>query len=50
MFMVNLYIVFNINQCFLVVFVFKLYKLMKIYINLVDEKENDYNIFNNLNI
>lgn len=47
MFMVKLYIVFNINQYPLVGI-----QLIQIYENLylVDEKENDHNILNNLNI
>lgn len=47
MFMVKLYIVFNINQYPLVGIQF-----IQIYENLylVDEKENDHNILNNLNI
>lgn len=47
MFMVKLYVVFNINQYPLVGI-----QLIQIYENLylVDEKENDHNILNNLNI
>lgn len=47
MFMVKLYIVFNLNQYPLVGI-----QLIQIYENLylVDEKENDHNILNNLNI